>query len=49
MDAIVCVLCGKVIYPPLNAIEYDDKTFDTDKCLDTFKKLRAAFGNSLVW
>jgi ribosomal protein L24E len=49
MKVRVCILCGKGIYPGLNAIEYDHKTFDTHRCLETFKKLKAAFGNSLAW
>jgi len=43
----VCILCNKEIPGSLNGIKYDDMIFDTYRCLATFNKLKAVFGNLL--
>jgi hypothetical protein len=49
MNPRACILCGKKIDPSLADIKYENMSFDTDWCLETFKKLKAEFGNSIAW
>jgi hypothetical protein len=49
MNPRVCILCGKEIDRSRDAIKYEQMIFDTYWCLETFKKLKAVFGNSIAW
>jgi hypothetical protein len=48
MNSGVCSLCGKKIKLD-DAVKYEQMRFDTDWCLETFKKLKAGFGDALQW
>jgi hypothetical protein len=48
MNPRACTLCGKKI-DLVDAIKYEKMSFDAHWCLETFKKLKAGFGNALQW